>query len=272
MNRDPPTSSPSAVVVPLSYKDILLRTSSPIPDTFPSDIVVPSPPSPVFFDPSSQSSPCVFPGNPTQSPSTPPAAALLVPSSPGVDDQCVAEPHDMSSSSATYSALFPSVPDSPLVPSPPDRGRPEVMKSVSASSPAVSVAESIGSTPASDYSVPDPSGQPIQYIDLPSGPSIPLLDHCEPSTPPRSRPPPTTSPSSSPPITPLSVSPCDSPSERMLLLGPPPPLTDTPVLPTCVRRPPPPTSTAPASSLLKKLPRGRSLVRRSCRVRDTVRS
>ena len=59
----------------------------------------------------------------------------------------------------------------------------------------------------------------------------------------------------------------------MLLLGSPPPLTDTPVLPASVRRPPPPTtSAAPASPPQNKLPRGRSLVRRSCRTRNTVRS
>ena len=135
------------------------------------------------------------------------------------------------------------------------------------------VAESTGSTPASDYSDPDPSDKTNRAVVLPPGPSVLSSDRCEPSTPPSSNPPPTTRPSLSPPITPLSVSPCDSPSERMLLLGSPLPLTDTPVLPASVRRPPPPTtSAAPASPPQNKLPRGRSLVRRSCRSRNPVRS
>ena len=184
VNCDPPSSSPSAVVVPPSYRDILLRSSSPIPDTFPSDMVVPSPPSPVLFDPSSQSSPCVSLSNPTQSPSTPPAVALLDPSLPGDADQCVVESHEMSTLSTTYSAPYPSVPDSP-----------ELMKPVLASSPAVSVGPQL-----------DPEPQlcaPPKLAAGPSSPAPPML--CDPSV--------------SPPASVLSMSPHDSPSQRQLLFG-----------------------------------------------------
>ena len=141
------------------------------------------------------------------------------------------------------------------------------------------VAESIGSTPASDYSAPNPSDNHPRPFHFPPGPYSPPSDRHEPPSPvsPR-RPSPTTGPSCSsprsPPVTPLSVSPCDSPSERMLLLGSPSPLTTTPVLPPprVCRPPSPPASVAMASPPPKKPSRGRSLVRRPCRVRGAVRS
>ena len=48
VNTDPVVPSPTKVIVPPSYKDILLRNSSPVPDTFHS------PPSPILLDPTSQ--------------------------------------------------------------------------------------------------------------------------------------------------------------------------------------------------------------------------
>ena len=84
----------------------------------------------------------------------------------------------------------------------------------------------------------DGASLPPGVANLPTGPSVPSSDQCHPSPPPLR--PPTTSPFPLPwsqPVTPLSVSPCDSPSAHMLLLGSPPPsLTATPVLPPRVCR------------------------------------
>ena len=104
------------------------------------------------------------------------------------------------------------------------------------------------SSPCLDGASPPPGA-----ANLPSGPSVPSSDH-DPSPSPL-HPPPTTSPSPSSwsqPVTPLSVSPCDSPSARMLLLGSPPPsFTATPVLPPRVCRPVPLRISRSAKNVLR---------------------
>ena len=191
MKRASPIFHPVVVPLPLrpfpfwpSPQDVAsVCGTSPSTSTQPGsltcDVVLPSPPSPIFVDPSQSSSQVFLLGSsvlcdsPTTSSPLPPSLPCLV----------------CASLSERLDVPSPSVPspDSSLV--------------------ADSVAEPCGSTPASNYSAPYPSEQPKWDVVLPSGPSVPSLDQRQPSTPP----PPTTSPSLSPPITPLSVSPVTLP-------------------------------------------------------------
>ena len=208
----PPTPSPAAVVIPPSYRDILLRTS-PSPELDPSDVVVPSPPSPILFDPShsqisSYDSGCnrvVNPGNST------PAAS--------------------SSKQKTPSPQPILSPVGPVVPQRLASVQPEVVPDVNSSCSGVSVSvqgtldfvSSVNTpiTPSSTYSDPDPPSDPPPLPDVTVQPEAPvrLLKFPSPPTPRLLKSTPSSSDSEAVPTTPLSVSPCDSPSQKQLLLG-----------------------------------------------------
>lgn len=150
VNVHPSTTSPSAVVIPPSYKEILLRTSSPIPDTFSNDMVLPSPPSPVFFDPSASTSddkPLVVSSQSPVGPMVPPRE-ISVPSEPVSDVNATC-----SGSSVSVGTLdFVSSVNTPVTPSSsysdPDPSTPQLSKPlVNESSPPVSATSPLSVSP-----------------------------------------------------------------------------------------------------------------------------
>ena len=223
VNTDPVVPSPTEVIVPPSYKDILLRNSSPLPDTFSSEVLFPSPPSPILLDPSTSQVPSYSSDVKDEpSPQKQTSSAVLKP----VQD--VPPPQQ-----PTTHALLNGAPAINVVDTPGSD------ISISVGGSLVLEDSQIDQTPSSTYSVPYPSAEPTTIDDrIIKSPNPPSSD-CGPISPE----PDIAVPSANPPVrlflspsaptprllkstvspdvrsSPISVSPNDSPSERRMLFG-----------------------------------------------------